>query len=166
MGKLKFFYCLIKSLVRGFLSHAPEILRKNDNLLDRMDQLKIVSEGTNPDIKTASSRRMPEERRKNQLETIYGHVEPDRIPIGRMSMQQVVESLVDFSKDRETMTPSAISNAYRIDAEKAALLTKYYRVFDIHLPKGAVDTVTGKQESLQAPHLKYKLLGEKVKPES
>ena len=75
---------------------TPEILRKNDNLLDRMDQLKIVSEGTNPDIKTASSRRMPEERGKNQLETIYGHVEPDRIPIGRMSMQQVCYTCMFF----------------------------------------------------------------------
>jgi len=117
---------------------ASELLRKNDNLLERMDQLKITSQGDNPEIKAYTARRMPEDRTALQ-KSIYGQTEPEKIPIGRMSMKQVVEALVDYSRDREEFTASAISQSYRIDAEKAKNLTYYYQVFDIHLPKNAVE---------------------------
>jgi len=117
---------------------ASELLRKNENLLDRMDQLKITSMGDNPEIKAYSARKMPEDRTALQ-KSIYGQTEPEKIPIGRMSMKQVVEALVDYSRDREEFSSSAISQSYRIDAEKAQNLTYYYQVFDIHLPKNAVE---------------------------
>lgn len=142
---------------------TSEILHKNENLLDRMDQIKIVSEGTNPEIKRVSARRMPEDRGSSHLQTIYGHVEPEKIPIGRMSMRQVVETLVDYSKDQEGWSPGAISNAYRIDAQKAANLTRYYRVFDIHLPESAVDVVQGKRVNMQNITEAQKMLSQKVK---
>jgi len=117
---------------------ATDLLRKNENLLDRMDQLKVTSQGDNPEIKAYTARRMPEDRSALQ-KSIYGQQEPEKIPIGRMSMKQVVESLVDHSRDKEAWTASAIANSYRIDAEKAKNLTYYYQVFDIHLPKSAVE---------------------------
>ena len=116
---------------------SSDLLRKNDSLLERMDQIKITSQGDNPDVKSA--RKLPEDRGRSNLQlSIYGQTEPAKIPIGRMSMKQVVESLVDYSKDREAWTAPRIANTYRIDAEKARNLTHYYQVFDIHLPSSAV----------------------------
>ena len=67
---------------------SSELLLKNENLLERMDQLKIISEGTNPEVKTLSLRRMPEDRRSSSYpQEIYGLVDPEKIPIGKMSMK-------------------------------------------------------------------------------
>ena len=133
---------------------ASDLLRKNENLLERMDQLKIVSEGDNPEIKRYSARRMPEDRTALK-KSIYGQSEPEKIPIGKMSMKQVVESLVDYSKDREAWSASAIANSYRIDAEKAKNLTYYYHVFDIHLPKKAIKEhiITEQKKGKDMDHL-------------
>lgn len=116
---------------------SSELLRKNEELLDRMGQIKIVSEGDNPDFKAQTTRKMPE-LRYGIGETTYGHVVPEKISIGKMSMMHIVESLVDHGKDQVEWSASKISNSYRIDVEKAQHLTNYYRVFDIHLPKKAI----------------------------
>ena len=117
---------------------SSELIRKNEPLLDRMEQLKITSQGDNPELKPVGSRPMPESRKAHERSR-YGHEVPDKISIGKMSMRHIVECLVDHSKDEELWSAAAISNSYRIDAEKAKNLTHYYRVFDVHLPKRAIE---------------------------
>ena len=143
---------------------SSELLRKNEPLLDRMDQLKITSQGDNPEIKPVGSRPMPESRKTHERSR-YGHEIPEKISIGKMSMRHIVESLVDHSKDEELWSPAAISNSYRIDAEKAKHLTTYYRVFDVHLPKRAVEKYRNMEAEADFNKMihKNRLIGDKDK---
>lgn len=141
---------------------SSELLRKNEPLLDRMDQLKITSQGDNPEMKPVGSRPMPESRKAHERSR-YGHEIPEKISVGKMSMRHIVESLVDHSKDEELWSPAAISNSYRIDAEKAKNLTTYYRVFDVHLPKRAIEKYRNMEEEADFNKMiqTNRLIGEK-----
>jgi len=158
----------IRKLALGQSEESPsssqstyDLMMKNENLLDRMGQLKIVSEGVNPDLHNPSTRSMPMDRRVPSP-TDYGHVEPDKVMLGKMTMRQIVEALVDHSREPEVWSASVIAEHYNIDAERAANLTKHYRVFDIHIPKNAVEGL--KDQTINAQNyeeVKKRLIAEK-----
>ncbi|XP_074662251.1 NADH dehydrogenase [ubiquinone] 1 alpha subcomplex assembly factor 4-like [Tubulanus polymorphus] len=143
--------------------------KKDNNLLERLKQVRIESHGPPPEIKpktvSPSVKPLPENRRafdRNEL----GVEEPSDIPPGKLSLKQALELLVE-QQTRKRNTDD-VSKEFKIEPEKIEAMFEYFKPFNLHMPKKptAANRTAAYETVLSAVRDKTTLIGDSGKKES
>ena len=117
---------------------APEAIHKKDEqLLDHLQDLKVYSTGDNPVIrrtvdakerggKLPALNRLEEPMDENSDDGAFGYVEPQRVPPGRVSLRQFLAYLQQHRDSPEEYSVHRFSDMYTIKPEVAERLFKYH----------------------------------------
>ena len=60
-----------------------------------------------------------------------------KIPMGRCSVEQAITLIGKYQNDREKVTAQTIASEYTLDPERVEHILKYYRLYQMHVPKDA-----------------------------
>jgi hypothetical protein len=163
-------YCSYSINCSGNL--APEIIhKKNEQLLNYLHDVKVYSTGTNPTIRPTDAtretrgklpvlNRLDEPINENSADGVFGYVEPQRIPPGRVSLRQFLAYLQQHRDSPEEYSIDRFSEMYTIKPDITRQLFKYHSLLSLHevsrsqsrtsdkaLPEIAVDALNIEHES-------------------
>jgi hypothetical protein len=117
---------------------APETIhRKDETLLEHLQDLKVYSTGDNPVIRRVGDignrpstppllNRLAEPLDDDSPDGAFGYVEPKRIPPGRVSLRQFLAYLQQHRDSPEEHSIDRFADMYAIKPEVAQRLFKYH----------------------------------------
>lgn len=77
---------------------------------------------------------MPEDRTSRFLPE-FGFAEPTTIPMGKCSIRQALKFIDNHQQDPQKITAENIASEYTLDAERVKNILKYYKMYEVQLPK-------------------------------
>jgi len=115
----------------------PELLNKGKLSaaeIKNLSQVYVTSTGDNPVIK--SKQKLPDDRHTHE-EFLYGYQEPIKIPLGKVSLRQLLELLEKHAANPVKNSPEVLSVEYKLDLQTTQNVVEYFRTFRVYLqPKG------------------------------
>ncbi len=104
-----------------------------------MRDVKVVSTGDNPVLRRLSGNtpdptippplnRLQEPLNENSVDAVFGYVEPQRVPPGRVSLRQFLAYLQQHGDSPEEYSVDRFVDMYAIKPEVAQKLFKYHRL--------------------------------------
>nr|XP_022921279.1 protein NDUFAF4 homolog [Onthophagus taurus] len=124
------------------LKNQPEefkkALEKDDGLDKRLKDVfirshdpmvKHESQGTtNPDRPLPTSRTYVDSGD-------YGFYEPKKVPLGRVTLRNVVKFISDHQSDKKTFSASKIAEQYLLPEDTTNHILKYYKMYEVYIPQ-------------------------------
>ncbi|KAL3883989.1 hypothetical protein ACJMK2_030215 [Sinanodonta woodiana] len=112
----------------------PEIMqelnKKNEQLLENLKQLKVISHGRPPELKAKA--KLPQYMR-HEKSPEFGFHEPEKIPEGRVTLRSALNFITQHSVDPSSVTVEMIAKQYKIDRIQAQNVLTYFHTFKIHI---------------------------------
>ncbi|XP_030752661.1 protein NDUFAF4 homolog [Sitophilus oryzae] len=125
----------IQRLKEDYSEAFEESLKKNEQLDKHLKDVYVVSNDRVHDwkIKENPDRPLPKDRTQSGP-FLFGHKDPDRVPIGKVILKDALTFISQHQNDPKTHSPSKIAEDYKLSKETVENVLKYYRIFEIYLP--------------------------------
>jgi hypothetical protein len=115
----------------------------NSKVNEMLKQVKVVSSGENIEL---NKRKLPQYN--DNLDTyLYGYKEPDKIPLGKISLK-LFNEMIKESNDKK-MDNNLLSNKYKLDKNLIDTLLIYYKPFQALSEKDLNNTQHKQQQQQQ-----------------
>ncbi|RWS22540.1 hypothetical protein B4U80_08220, partial [Leptotrombidium deliense] len=105
-----------------------ELEEKREDLLTRLKTIKITSDEKSEEETDKS--KLPKQRSPPE-ELIYGIKEPENIPVGKLSLRQIIDILSVSHNNPAEFTIENASKHYKVDEEKLKSMLSYFHIFRV-----------------------------------
>ncbi|XP_003744649.1 NADH dehydrogenase [ubiquinone] 1 alpha subcomplex assembly factor 4 [Galendromus occidentalis] len=114
-----------------------KIVSRSDALNERLRDVRVVSDGVNPEIKRIQEN-LPRDRFPSALPA-YGFVEPKSVPKGKLSLSQSISLLEKHYSNPAKYTAAEAAKEFHLDVRDAELIIEYYMPLTLMDPESPVD---------------------------
>lgn len=123
-----------------FISAIPDIQeqlsRKDSDLDDRLKKVFVTSKDRQivPDPERININRPLPVDTKRQEDSDYGHLEPEFITPGKVTIKQAIQFISDHQTDEKKFPLPKIVDQYKLKDEDVFNVLQYFRAFKLHVP--------------------------------
>ncbi|ERL92033.1 protein NDUFAF4 homolog [Dendroctonus ponderosae] len=112
-----------------------ESLKKNEVLDRHLKDVYVQSTDIpiEPPKRIDPTRPLPQDRQQPE-EFLFGHKEPDRIPVGKTTLRQVLKFVSYHQGDPKVHNVKQIAEEHKLSEDLVRNILKYYRVFEVYMP--------------------------------
>lgn len=114
----------------------PELLTRDriePKTLNHLTKVFIQSQGDNATIQRKKDF-LPVERSSTH-DYEYGFEEPKNIPLGKVSMKQLLDLINNHEVKPHEFSPEVLAEHYKLNVDDVRNIVKYYKPFQVHVPK-------------------------------
>ena len=144
---------------------------KQEDLLKRLSGVKVVSKEREiseeemkemEEIRNRFRNRLPKDRSRVDI-PIHAYTEPERVPIGRISLLRALDFIGKHSKNPEEFDAQTIAKQYRLDEEEVKNILEYFKPF---YKNDITDPVEDTERVLGIPKQQFQGILSVLKPKS
>lgn len=119
---------ILKQIQKDYPNLKEENIKKNEDLYERLKQVRIESHGPPPEIK--SIKNLPTERTLIE-EPEFGHLIPNKIRPGHLSMVQLMKGLEKSLLEPKKYTHEAFAEEFNLDISKAKTIFDHFKTYHL-----------------------------------
>lgn len=130
----------LKRAIEAVPNIDDKLDKKDPALDDRLKEVYVTSKGRPEDDITREKRSQSKTRplpldRKMPPEYDFGFKEPDRVPYGKTTLRDAINFITFHQSNPNEVTAAKIAFEYKLREEDVEHILKYFKTFEIYLPK-------------------------------
>lgn len=150
----------VKLIEKSIEDQPEDVLRslkeRDDLLLDRLKQVYVTSDDSEPQQKIAENPDRPLPTNRTFVsDMVFGYTEPKCVPYGKITLKDVLQAISKHQEDPEFWTPKKISSEFKLDPGLTEKVLHHFRTFVLIIPKDykrtQITQETLKNTALTAP---------------
>lgn len=125
----------LNKMMKEFPEELEKLQTKSPQLDDRLKQIFVTSEDTilDPGPQKKVSSNLPQNRH-TPVEPEFGFYEPEKIPLGRLSLRQALKIITDHQHEPGKWDAQTVANKYNISIKLSENILQYYKAFEVYIP--------------------------------
>lgn len=113
-----------------------QLSRKDSDLDDRLKKVFVTSKdsSTVPDPEKININRPLPADTKRQQDSDYGHLEPEFVTPGKVTLRQAIQFISDHQTDPKKFPLPKLVDQYKVKDEDMFNILQYFKAFKLHTP--------------------------------
>lgn len=113
-----------------------QLSRKDTDLDDRLKKVFVTSRDRSvvPDPEKININRPLPTDTKRQEDSDYGHLEPEFVTPGKVTLRQAIQFISDHQMDEKKFPLPKLVEQYKLKEEDMFNILQYFRAFKLHVP--------------------------------
>ncbi|KAL1491870.1 hypothetical protein ABEB36_012399 [Hypothenemus hampei] len=127
----------LNRIKKEYNASFQESLKKNETLDKHLKDVFVVSHDKPIDEfmpKIESKRPLPQDR-SQKIDFLFGHKEPDNIPLGKTTLRKALLFISKHQEDPKNYSAEVIAHEHNLPLKLVNNILEYYKVFQVYVPE-------------------------------